>query len=214
MISKIKILFKTKNKKFRNRFARIGKHSIVMHNSQLVPENMYLDDYVVIQNNINFISFKGRLIVKKYSVISSGCIIIPASHKLKVGIPFYASTIKHIADENKDIIIEEDCWIGAGAILLPGIKIGRGCVVGAGAVVTKDIPPYAVVVGIPARIIATKFCIDDIKTHERKIYKKEERLEENVLFQLFQSTYKELPCIGNSFLSSQEEDMVRQLLDN
>jgi len=49
------------------------------------------------------------------------------------------------------IVIEEDAWIGAGVIILPNITIGRAAIVGAGAVVTKDVPPCTVVVGVPAR---------------------------------------------------------------
>jgi maltose O-acetyltransferase len=49
--------------------------------------------------------------------------------------------------------IEDDVWIGARAIILPGISIGKGAIIGAGAVVTKDIPPYAICAGNPARII-------------------------------------------------------------
>jgi acetyltransferase-like isoleucine patch superfamily enzyme len=50
------------------------------------------------------------------------------------------------------VLVEADVWIGAGAILLPGVRIGRGAVVGAGAVVTRDVPAGAVVMGVPARI--------------------------------------------------------------
>ncbi|EHK96989.1 putative acetyltransferase [Glarea lozoyensis 74030] len=49
--------------------------------------------------------------------------------------------------------IGEDCWLGGNVIVLPGVTIGRGCTVGAGSVVTKDIPAFHVVVGNPARII-------------------------------------------------------------
>jgi acetyltransferase-like isoleucine patch superfamily enzyme len=49
-------------------------------------------------------------------------------------------------------VIEEDCWIGAGAIVLSGVTIGRGSVIGAGAVVTRDIAPYSIAVGQPARV--------------------------------------------------------------
>ena len=51
------------------------------------------------------------------------------------------------------IILEDDCWLGAGVIVLPGIKIGKCSIVGSGAVVTKDVPPYTVVAGVPAKII-------------------------------------------------------------
>lgn len=51
------------------------------------------------------------------------------------------------------VIIEDEAWIGGRAIIMPGVRIGKGAIVGAGAVVTRDIPPYAVVGGVPARII-------------------------------------------------------------
>jgi len=51
------------------------------------------------------------------------------------------------------VIIEDDVWIGTRVIILPGVKIGKGSIVGAGAVITKDVPPYTVVGGVPAKII-------------------------------------------------------------
>lgn len=51
------------------------------------------------------------------------------------------------------VVIEEDCDIGIGAIILPGVRIGRGSQIGAGAVVTKDVAPYSVSAGVPARVL-------------------------------------------------------------
>jgi acetyltransferase-like isoleucine patch superfamily enzyme len=56
----------------------------------------------------------------------------------------------HVA---KPVVIEDDVWIGAGAIILAGVRVGRGAVVGAGSVVTKDVPAFGVVVGNPARFV-------------------------------------------------------------
>lgn len=56
-------------------------------------------------------------------------------------------------ETSKEIHVGEDCWIGGGSIVLPGVRIGRGSTVGAGSVVTKDVPPFHVVAGNPARII-------------------------------------------------------------
>ena len=53
------------------------------------------------------------------------------------------------------IIVEEDAWIGSGVIILPGITIGKQSIVGAGAVVTKDVHPRSVVAGVPARVVKT-----------------------------------------------------------
>jgi galactoside O-acetyltransferase len=56
-------------------------------------------------------------------------------------------------NEDRPIVIEDDVWLGAGAIVLPGVTIGRGAVVAAGAVVTKSVEPFTVVAGVPARPI-------------------------------------------------------------
>jgi acetyltransferase-like isoleucine patch superfamily enzyme len=68
------------------------------------------------------------------------------------------------------IVIEDDAWIGAGAIILDGVRVGKGAVVGAGAVVSSDVPPHTVVVGSPARVVRS---IDGnaAQNHpERRIY--------------------------------------------
>ncbi len=55
------------------------------------------------------------------------------------------------------VILENDVWIGHGATVLPGVHIGTGAAIGAGAVVTRDIPPFAVAVGVPAKVIRFRF---------------------------------------------------------
>jgi maltose O-acetyltransferase len=56
----------------------------------------------------------------------------------------------------EEVIIEDDVWIGHRAIILPGVRIGRGSIIGAGAVVTKDVPEFSIVGGVPARIIRNR----------------------------------------------------------
>jgi acetyltransferase-like isoleucine patch superfamily enzyme len=58
--------------------------------------------------------------------------------------------------EFAQVVLEDDCDIGMGAIILPGVTVGKGSQVGAGAVVTKDVPPYAIVAGVPARVIGER----------------------------------------------------------
>ncbi len=57
---------------------------------------------------------------------------------------------------NAPIVIEDDVWIGFRAVVLAGVTIGRGSIVGSGAVVTKDVAPYSVVGGVPARVIKSR----------------------------------------------------------
>ncbi|HOZ23028.1 MAG TPA: DapH/DapD/GlmU-related protein, partial [bacterium] len=61
------------------------------------------------------------------------------------------------------VVIEDDCWLGAGVMVLDGVTIGTGSVIGAAAVVTKDIPPYSVALGIPAKVVATRKYAGDVR---------------------------------------------------
>lgn len=54
------------------------------------------------------------------------------------------------------IIVEDDVWIGANSVILPGVTIGRGAVIGAGAVVTRNVPPYSIYAGVPARLVRAR----------------------------------------------------------
>lgn len=76
-------------------------------------------------------------------------VILTSNHKFeRTDIP-----MREQGFENKPVIIGDDVWIGTRAIILPGVKIGNGVIVAAGAVVTKEVPDYTVVGGCPARII-------------------------------------------------------------
>lgn len=176
-------------------FGAIGKGCYIGFDSVLIPKNIFMEDNCIIQNRVNFISHRGKLIIKKYSVISSGCTIIPSTHLPSVGIPFYMQALNHIGDEDKDVIIYEDCWIGANAILLPGSRIGRGSIVAAGAVVTKEVPPYSVVAGCPAKIIASKFSREDVVLHESEIYPESERLTPSSIDHIFSLYFTNKPVL-------------------
>ena len=77
-------------------------------------------------------------------------VIVGDSHRFsRTDIPMRLQGTK----EYQPVRIDDDVWIGARAIILPGLKIGRGAIIGSGAVVTKDVPPYAICVGNPARVI-------------------------------------------------------------
>jgi len=62
------------------------------------------------------------------------------------------------SDEARPVVIGNDVWIGRRAIIMPGVTVGNGVIVGAGAVVTKDIPDYVVVGGVPAKTVKNRLC--------------------------------------------------------
>jgi virginiamycin A acetyltransferase len=82
---------------------------------------------------------------------------------------FVSDNIQQIEDEgNKPVIINDDVWIGQNAIILPGLTIGKGAIIGAGAVVTRDIEPYSIAVGVPAKIVTKRFS-DEVISNLTKI---------------------------------------------
>lgn len=70
---------------------------------------------------------------------------------------------KRDIEKNEDVVIGNDVWVGTNVVILPGVKIGDGSIIAAGAVVTKDVPNYAVVGGVPAKVIKYRFKEEEIK---------------------------------------------------
>ncbi|KAJ5110524.1 acetyltransferase [Penicillium argentinense] len=81
--------------------------------------------------------------------IGTGVGLITAGHDVSV------LSRRKFVEFGHPIFIEDDCWIGANVVILPGVRIGKGSTIGAASVVTKDIPPYSVAVGAPARVRKT-----------------------------------------------------------
>ncbi len=69
--------------------------------------------------------------------------------------------------DNYKIVVEDDVWIGHGAILVAPVIVGHGSIVAAGSVVTRDVQPYAIVAGVPARVLKMRFSSTEIEEHER-----------------------------------------------
>ncbi len=93
-----------------------------------------------------------RIKIGNRVAISPGVIIISASAPNKSNLS-NNNYVKENLIKTQDIIIEDDVWIGAGAIILPGIKIGKESVIGAGSVVTENVPERSIVAGVPAKVI-------------------------------------------------------------
>lgn len=106
---------------------QIGSHCQVNQRSVLV--NVIIGDYVMIAPEVVFVSDFHQTESTEIPMALQGVIKFPPT------------------------VVDEDVWIGRRAIIMPGRRLGRGSIIGAGAVVTQDVPPYAVVGGVPAKII-------------------------------------------------------------
>lgn len=153
--------------------------------------NIILGERVSIGPNSEIMNPRARFIMKKWSFTARELLVVDGNHMSIVGIPLI-----DVRDEdkdrldvdneyNKDIVVEEDVWIGARVTLCAGCHINRGSIIAAGAVVTKELPPYSVCGGVPARFIKFKWTIEEILEHETKLYNKEERYTREKLEEYF-----------------------------
>lgn len=149
------------------------------------PHNVYLYTEGVLSDC--FISaLNAKFIMKKGCAIAGGLTVHTGNHARMVG-KFVGEITEDIKPKgfDKDVIVEEDVWLGSNVTLLAGVTVGRGSTVAAGAVVTHSLPPYCVGGGIPARVIKFYWTIDQILEHESKLYPENERYTREQLEEIF-----------------------------
>lgn len=144
---------------------------------------------------LNVVSFgeEAKLKIGNYvSIAQNVFFILNAEHNLDTisTFPFKVKILKECKYEaltHGDIVIEDDVWIGHGATIMSGVHIGQGAVIAAGAVVTKDVEPYAIVGGVPAKVIRYRFD-EDIRAKLLEI--DFEKLDEKYIRIILEELYK------------------------
>ena len=165
------------------------------------PELISIGDYSKILGGFTFIGTKGKLRIGDYTEISTDFTVVTDNHTPTVGIPYTFTGSLHINDKSQDIEVSDDCWIGTRVTLLPGSNIGRDSVIGACSLVNKPFPPYAVIAGIPAKIIGVKFDKAQILAHEQAVYPPSKRLSMSDLDNLFNTYYHGMKVLGTASIS-------------
>lgn len=95
----------------------------------------------------------GTCKIGNHVMMGEDCIVITRNHRYsRMDIPMMNQGF----EEEKPVTIGNDVWIGDRVTILPGVQIGDGCVIGAGAVVTREIPPYSIAAGVPAKVIRSR----------------------------------------------------------
>jgi acetyltransferase-like isoleucine patch superfamily enzyme len=112
------------------------------------PHRVWIGDHVGINRQV-LIGGEGGVEIGDWVLIGNNVTILSSMHSFeRVDVPIaLQGTVTHRT------VIESDVWIGSNAVVLPGVRIGRGAIIGAGAVVTHDVEPYAIVGGVPAHVI-------------------------------------------------------------
>ena len=163
-------------------------------NSDIIPMNDFDFSHVILgygsYGELNLVDFGGdnKLLIKNYvSIAQHVSFILNAEHYTNhiSTYPFKVKTLENQSSESfgkGDILVDDDVWIGYGATIMSGVHIGQGAVVAAGAVVTKDVPPYAIVGGVPAKVIKYRFEPEMIEELLKVDYSKltKEMIEEHI----------------------------------
>jgi galactoside O-acetyltransferase len=126
----------------------IGQNFTCMGNDYLYAEQgiLIIGDNVNLNTNVQIGASSGKIVIGNNVLIGPNVVIRAADHGITKGTP-----IRFQPHVGGTIYIEDDVWIASNAVILKDVRLGRGCIVAAGAVVTKDVDPYCVVGGVPAK---------------------------------------------------------------
>lgn len=130
----------------------IGSHVFIGRGTQIHARGgqVEIEDHANLSSYVRVGAATRRIVIGRHALIAASCCIGGVLHRTdRRDVPIaHQGTL-----DRGGVVIEDDVWLGAGAIVLDGVTVGRGCVVGAGSVVTKDIPPFSVAYGVPARVV-------------------------------------------------------------
>ena len=149
--------------KFRRTWAKRTSYSDTIPMNIFPIECVEIGDYSYGELNVITFSCQTKLKIGKFvSIAQNVAFMLDAEHYTDhmSTYPFKVKMLKECSCEafsKGDIIIDDDVWIGYGAIIMSGVHIGQGAIIAAGSVVTKNVPAYAIVGGVPAKIIKYRF---------------------------------------------------------
>lgn len=140
-------------------------------NVEITWNNCAIGEDVYIGKGCLFVCSDAELTIRNHVMFGPNVTIVTGDHRTDIVGKFMSNvTVADKLPENDlPITIEGDNWIGANATILKGVNIGRGAIVASGALVLKDVPPYSIVGGVPAKKIGMRFTDEEIKKHESEL---------------------------------------------
>jgi acetyltransferase-like isoleucine patch superfamily enzyme len=146
------------------------------------PDGSYSFGNVSVGDDVNLgvrpilMAMHSKIRIGSHVMFGPQVILIGGNHNAKVVGTFMTKVHEKAPNDDLGITLEDDVWIGARAMILRGVTIGRGAIVGAGSLVSKSVPPYAIVAGSPARVMKFRWDVETILAHEAALYPAEARL--------------------------------------
>lgn len=143
--------------------SQLSMYSVLFSNVILIESSLGMYSYVQANSVIcntrigPFCSIAGSVHIGLASHPTNMVSTNPVFYDNTQPLPYFFAKSKQYYETIPKTIIEADVWIGQGAMIKAGIKVGIGAVIGAGAIVTKDVAPYSIVVGVPAREVKKRF---------------------------------------------------------
>lgn len=155
----------------KSKFERCGSNVYIGQRCIFTPENIIVGNDVYIGSNACMQSTNGKIVIGNHVMFGPGVHIHGGNHKIHELGYLLKNTPEKQGKEDGEVVIEDDCWVGANAIILAGVRIGTGSIIGAGAVVTKDVPPYSIYTGIPDSKLRNRFTEAELKNHLKLLEK-------------------------------------------
>jgi acetyltransferase-like isoleucine patch superfamily enzyme len=150
---------------YRPLFKKHGKNFIFDPYSLFSFETIEVGNDVFIGPRANFGSIKSIKIGNKV-MFGPDTSILGGDHNTSQIGEYMADVHWKLEENDLPVTIEDDVWIGAKAIILKGVTVGRGSIIAAGAIVVRDVPPYSIVAGIPAKVVKYRFEEKDLEQHK------------------------------------------------
>lgn len=127
------------------------------------------------------IASRSKIRIGSHVMFGPRVTVVGGGHNISVVGRFMKTVTEKTGNEDLGVVIEDDVWVGAGATILRGVTLGRGSVVAAGSLVTKSVPPYAIVGGNPAHVLRFRWDVETILSHEQELYDPARRLDRGKL---------------------------------
>jgi acetyltransferase-like isoleucine patch superfamily enzyme len=170
-------------------FSRYGYNFIFDPDSIFSYANIEVGNDVFIGRGATFQATKSRIIIGDKVMFGPNVTIMGGNHNTSVVGQFMFDVKTKRPEDDQSVVIDDDVWIGAGAIILKGVRLYRGCVVAAGAIVTKNVPPYTVVAGAPAKVRKVRFPIEVIIEHEARLYSVNKRFTKEDIHRMLEGNF-------------------------